>query len=150
MGRHPSGERKYEIEHIWDVHREILRRLVLGQSRKQIAEDLGITPQTVTNVANSQVAQRELERLRNERDEQVKDVKKIIERASVKAALVLEEVIEDPGARGSDRVRAAIDILDRAGHGAVKKVAQMHLTPEDIERIRERGIELAREVVVEK
>ena len=147
MGRHPTGQRKYEVQHLWELHREVIRRLVLGQKPKAIAEDLRITPQTVSNIQNSAVAQKEIARLRAERDEEVRDVQEHIAEIAPKAVEVLEEMLQE-NVPHNLRLKAAQDVLDRAGYGAVRRSIELHghLRPEDIDKIRARGDELRKQL----
>ena len=68
MGRLPTGQRKYQIQELWDSHREINRRLVSGQNQKDIARDMGITEAKVSYTKNSAVAQRDIGIMRGARD----------------------------------------------------------------------------------
>ena len=140
MGRHPTGNRKYEIQHMWEIHREVVRRLVLGQKPADIARDLKISKQTVSNIQNSTIARREIERLRRERDEETRSVHEHIKEIAPKAVEVLEELMT-PSAPMSVRLRAAQDVLDRAGYSPIRKSIDFRatLTPEDVERIKQRG-----------
>jgi len=148
MGRHPTGHRKWEIQHLWEVQHEVIRRLVIGQKPKDIARELDITPQTVSNIQNSRIARQEIERLRAERDQSAVNILDQVKSLAPKAVEVLKEVMDDPGARPSERIAAAKDVLDRSGYAPVKKVAELHahLTPDDIARLREKGNEVARSV----
>jgi predicted transcriptional regulator len=141
MGRLPTGERKYAIQQVWDVHREIARLLVIGMKHVDIAEQLGISEATVSYTANSPVVKREIDLMRGARDLDAVDVAKRIQEVAPKALEVLEELLDT--ANDAIKYRTAADILDRAGHAAVRNVRletlSVHLNKEDIEDIRNRA-----------
>ena len=57
-------ERKYTLKEVQDSHREIARLLVMGLNNKDIAEELGVTPEMVSYTINSPVVMREIENMR--------------------------------------------------------------------------------------
>jgi len=138
----PSGDRVYNIQQIWQNHHEVLRLKLLGLKNKRIAEICNLTPEMVSNIINSPVARTRLEEMQAARDLDAVDVGKKIQTLQVKAVDFLEEVLEDDSAMTSTRVKVAQDLLDRGGHGAVRRqeILSAHLTSEDIERIKERAI----------
>ena len=64
----PNGRKGHQIAKMWDNHHEIARLLVLGLNNAEIAERMGCTPQTVSNVRNSPVVQDKLAILHAVRD----------------------------------------------------------------------------------
>lgn len=140
-----------EIEKIHFRHREILRRLCAGQKNVDIAREMNIGVQAVANVSSSPLAQQELERLNRLADLSAIDVKKKIHELTPKALLLLEEVLGGEVVVGgvkspvkpSDRIKAAFDVLDRAGYGAVKQhvVSTNHLTQDEVDELKSRGRE---------
>ncbi len=142
MGRHPSNEPlQYQIQQLHDLHHEILRRLVVGQKTQDIARDLNITPVTVTYVKNSEIGKRQLSVMRSAADVSAVDVAGHIKQLAAKAVGILESALElGPTALG---MRAAFDVLDRAGFGAPRIVrtenVHAHLTREDIEELKHRA-----------
>lgn len=149
MGRLPTGNRKYQISHIWDIHREVMRRLVLGQKPIEIARALGISPAMVSYTQNSSIVISEMNKLRKDRDTDTVSVAKRIAEMSPKAIETLEDIMgdveESPRAL---RAKVAMDVLDRAGHGAPKKVVGAvlhgHLTSNEVEKIKQIAKENAR------
>ena len=59
--RRKTDRRVYEVQQMTDLHHEITRRLLCGQKVKSVAESLGCTPQTVSNVKNSKVVKEKLD-----------------------------------------------------------------------------------------
>lgn len=148
MGRLPSNNRKYEIQSLQERHREILRRLALGQAPKEIATSLSITPQVVHYVKNSHIGKRELGLIQGARTADAIEVTNQIQELAPEALDTLESLMGDEKeSPGSLRAKIAIDILDRAGHGAVKKQLNVshHLSQEDIDDIKMRSKEVGRD-----
>jgi len=140
----PSGNRVYNIQQVWQHHHEIMRLKLLGLKNKRIAEIVGMTPVMVSNIINSPVARIRLDEMQSARDLDTVDVAKKIQTLQVKAVDYLEDVLEDDTAMTSTRVKVAQDLLDRGGHGAVRRqeILSAHLTSEDIDRIKQRAMEV--------
>jgi len=135
-----AENRKYDIKQLWELHHEILRRIALGQSNTEIAEDLGITPQTVSNTRNSPMGRAKLSEFEQEMDAETIDLNNRIMRFCPKAMDLLEDVVEgrDHEATIALRVKTAENCVARAGYGPVHKAAIAHggLSLQDIERIK--------------
>jgi len=144
MGRPSTGERKYAIQTMWDAHREILRLAVTGMKQVDIAEVLNVTPVMVSYTLNSPIAKREIENLRAARDLDAVDVAKRIQEIAPIALQTLEELL----CQGTEVVkfRTATDLLDRAGHAAIRTLRteslSVHLTKQDIDEIKNRAKEI--------
>lgn len=144
MGRPALGGRKYAIQTMWDTHREILRLAVTGMRQVDIADTLGITPVMVSYTLNSPIAKREIENLRAVRDLDAIDVAKRIQDIAPIALQTLEDLL----CQGTDviKFRTATDLLDRAGHAAVRTLRteslSVHLTKQDIDEIKNRAKEI--------
>lgn len=143
MGRLPTNNRIYEIVKIQDNHREILRRLTLGQLAVDIARDLGCTTSVVSYVRNSQLGKAELTSLQNGRDQSVTDLTQQIKDTAPEAFETLLELRRDMDTPRAIRARVAFDHLDRAGHGAIKKTMEFRvgMTPEQLADIKQRAKE---------
>lgn len=141
--------RQYNIKELWDKHREIARQLVLGGTNVTIANAVGCTPQTVSNVRNSPLGQAELQRLHSGRDEETVNIAHRIEEFVPQALSVLEDIITGkmPGAGVALRAKVSSAHLARAGYGEVQKIHSMHahVTSDDIVRIKERALGAVRE-----
>ncbi len=142
-------KREYDIKQLWDSHQEILRLLVLGKNNQQVAEELGITPQTVSNVRNSPLAREHLQTLQNGRDAETTQIHKRVQEFAPVALQLLEEIIrgEHEDASIGLRAREANNALGRAGMGPIQKIASLSttLSRDDIEAIKERARSAARE-----
>jgi len=142
----------YNVKNLWEVHHEILRRLALGQTSTQISNALGVNKLTVSNTRNSVLGREKLEAFRQAMDAEALDIGTRIQQFAPKALKVLEDIIEGNYEEASLALRAkyASQHLGRAGFGEVKKVASISrtLTRNDIERIKERAVNGAREIGV--
>lgn len=135
--RVPEGERKYEIAELHDRHKNIARLASLGIPHKDIAEEVGCTPQTVSNTVNSSIVKRHIEKLHGLRDQRVIDSGKYLAELSPLAVEELRKGFnEDSGLAPNQRISLAQDILDRTNHGRTTKIQQevlhAHMTLEDI------------------
>jgi predicted transcriptional regulator len=141
MGRPATGERKYEIQNIWDTHREIMRLLVTGMHHIDIARQMGVTQATVSNVANSAICKRQMNLMRDAADLDAVDVAKRIQEIAPIALQTLEELLCE--GNETTRFKTATDLLDRAGHAAVRTLRteslSVHLTKDDIADIKNRA-----------
>lgn len=108
---------KWEPQKLTPRHREIMRRLLEGAHRNTIAEEMGITPQSITILSTSQLFREELAKMEKEADFQV------IRRAedlSNEALDVLKNMMRFARSEAM-KLRAADSILDRAGYAKVEK-----------------------------
>lgn len=148
MPRHPTGRRKYQLQGLHPIHNEICRRLVLGERPKNIAVDLQCTPVMVSYTKNSVLGQVKMAELEAKRDEATVDVIGTIRDYADKALGVVKEILDNPNDNAplNLRFKAAVDVLDRAGFSAVKRVqghfAYTYLSTEQIEEIKQRGREM--------
>jgi hypothetical protein len=120
MGRLPGENRVYTLQEIQDSHREIARLLVMGVKGVDIAETLGVTPAMVSYTKNSPVVKREMDNMHAVANLDAVDVAKRIQEVAPRALQVMEDLLEE--ANDAIKVKIAADLLDRAGHGAVKNI----------------------------
>ena len=115
----PSVE-KYGVAYIRPYHREIARRLVLGQKESEIRELVGLSQSRFSIIINSPLFKYEVARLEAERDESTADVAKTLKEVSPLALEVIERTMYSAD---SQRLRydAACTIMDRAGHGSINR-----------------------------
>lgn len=145
--RRSTTDRRYTYQDLTERHQEILRRLVIGQEPHAIAAEMGLSRETVSKIRNSPMSQSEIARLQNLRDAQVVgEVSEHIRESLYDAVEVLKSVMNDSGQPAAARVRAAADLLDRGGYGAVRQLRttitrEDHLTEKDLDEIKSRAIE---------
>lgn len=143
MGKTPTGERKYQIETIWPQHKEVMRRLLLGEKHVAIARALNVTPAMVSYTANSYLVQKELAILNAKRNGITVDIANDIRDLNPIAVQRLGEILMNGGEKDSDTIKVAFGILDRDGHTPIKRSINFNgtLTPEDIEDLKKRARE---------
>jgi hypothetical protein len=143
MGRHqlPETHRQYQIEQMWDVHHEIVRLALIGMKHVDIASHLGVSPVTVSYTLRSPIVKDQLDNMRAARDIDAIDISQEIKALAPVAVKVLEELLEHE--LPNIKLKAAQDVLDRAGFAAVKTIqtanVHAHLTRDDIEDIKKRA-----------
>lgn len=148
MGRNPTGQsqRKYQIEQLWDIHKEICRRIALGQKNVDIAKELGVTEVMVSYTRNSTLGIQQRELLHAREDERVVSLGVRIKEMAPKALDVLEQILDNAGEIPIGpklQAKVAESILDRAGYGAIQRSRNenviTHLTREDIDELKQRA-----------
>lgn len=146
MPRVPTGRRKYNITHMWQHHHEILRLVLLGHKPADIAQLLGVTPQTVSNTVNSPLGRAKLALMRAERDQNSVNVAAVIKDLQGNALDVVAEFVDPEKGKNKDdrlRLKAAFDLLDRGGHAAPKVIQAQHMhaviQPQDMVEIKRRS-----------
>jgi len=146
MGRHilEDTHKQYQIEQMWSVHHEITRLALIGMKQVDIANHLNISPVTVSYTLRSPIVQEQLKNMRAVRDLEAVDISKEIQELAPKAVKVLETLLDDSVA--NIQLKAAQDILDRAGFAAVKTIRtenlHAHLTADEILDIKKRAREV--------
>ncbi len=147
LRRIPLGQprKTFEVKEMWDKHLEISRLLLLGMSGRDIAEQLGVTEVMVSYTKNSRVVKDRLAIMRSARDADTIDLAKRINDFGPTCLNLLEDIIKGKG-EGVDanlgmRAKYADKHLGRMGHGEIKKLQQasVHLTPDEIEEIKDRA-----------
>ncbi len=141
-----STERKtFEVSEMWELHHEIVRRLVLGQKNSEIAKALNVTPVMVSYTRNSKVVQKQLDLMRAARDAETFDVAIRIRENAPAALELLEGIIEDGGDTHGIALaaRTAESMLDRGGYAAPKKLEGViaHFTKDEIEELKRQAME---------
>lgn len=130
----------YNLQKMNQMHHEIVRRIVIGQKDHMIAKDLGCTTATVKYTRESPVVKQKLRILNGARDESFTEVQQRILDMAPLALHEMEKIMNDQAETGSVRSKVAMDILDRAGYGAVqKKVDLTRLSEDRINSIKERA-----------
>jgi hypothetical protein len=136
-------QRKYEVQHLYDKHHQVLRLTALGTMKpKDIARIVNLSPQMVSNIVNSTIGQDILKVIRGSLDKQLIDISQAIKELAPRAVETISELLESEDARV--RLKAATDILDRSGYAAPKNLNISHthrVSQEDIEEIKRRCME---------
>lgn len=143
---------EYEIERLWKQHQEIARRTALGDKGVDIANDLGLTPQTVYNFRNSELGTKRITDLQKQIDQEAVNIGRRLQEISPRAMDILEcVVVNSPEAQAllngapdlKTRIAVAQDILSRAGYPTQRlvkgEIAHGFFTKDDIEDIKRRA-----------
>ena len=155
--RRSNGPKKgWQVAEMWDRHHEIARQILLNPlaTNKEIGEIVGCTDQLVSMVKNSPVVKDKIEIMRAVSDAGAINLNSEIMALAPIALKRVKEAIESGQVLGrecsaKDILREANGVLDREMGKAVQRVDARHLhatlTPDDIERIKERATKLASE-----
>jgi|LGOV01.1.fsa_nt_gb DNA-binding CsgD family transcriptional regulator len=145
----PDQRKTYNIKQLWQRNHEILRMTLIGMSEKDIAAQLGITPATVSNTINSELGTKKLSSMREKRDEDIIDVAKEVTKLLPKALDIYDDILNGRETTKLQKETADTLVMDIGGYRAPTKIhsenAHLYLTPEDVEKLKERGIKAARE-----
>jgi len=141
--------RTWKVNEIWEMHHEVIRLLLIGMKNVDIAKKIGITEVQVSNIKNSPVVQDRLSLMKAARDVKAVDISRDILEVAPKALELLkkvingETIIDDKRPSVNAMIRTSESLLDRAGFGAVKKVAtqneHVYYTAEEIEALKARA-----------
>jgi predicted transcriptional regulator len=151
LRRNPE-KKTYDIKSLWQRNHEIINLAARGYKHCDIADILGIHPQTVSNTLNSELGERKLSDIRLGRDEEAKKVSEKIRVITNKALDTYHEIFDDQDGQVSlkDKGEFAHRFLsDMSGLKAPTRIqsssAHMVLTAEELEEFKRRGLEAARE-----
>jgi predicted transcriptional regulator len=146
----PEERKTYEIKGLWQRHHEIINLAAQGWKQVDIAEILGIDPQTVSNTLNSQLGEAKLSIIRQERDEEAKKNVEKIRILKDKAIKVYHEVFDniDNQATLKDRMHCAdVVMLELSGCRVPTRIhsSSVVLTADELLDFKQRGLAIARE-----
>ena len=142
-----KGNQTYKVSRFWERHKEIVRRILLGQGNKEVALALHITTQTVSNVRNAPIVQQKLAILCAARDAESVDVSKILLEEAPKSLQILVDIRDGKMDSTTNQImKAATEILNRTPQTAPVSRQQtqsinMNVTPSDLEDIKKRSQE---------
>lgn len=136
------NDKTYDIKKMNHRHKEIVRRLLLGEKDVHIARDLGVTVQMVRYTKTSPIVQEQLGIMHGALDGKTVDIAKEIQDKAPIALKVLEEIMTDRDAKEGVRARIAENWLDRAGFAPVKQIQSVDVTftSDDIQAIKKRAL----------
>lgn len=121
MGELSETVRKFGLSHIKPRHQEIARRIVLGQTQKEVCDALNISQPRMSVICASPLFKIEVKRLAELRDSGVIDIAQDLKEMSPGALETLERTMYRSGSERI-QVHCAESILDRAGHSKINKV----------------------------
>lgn len=114
---------------------------MLGGTDKDIAKKHGVTPAMVAYTRESALVKQYLGFMEGAIQADTLELAREIRELAPYALRVMETIMLNPASDDKLRAGLAQDILDRSGHGAVKKMAVAHgqLTSSDIAEFKERA-----------
>jgi hypothetical protein len=132
-------------------HREMARRLVLGERQCDVARSCGISQQRLSDIARSPVFMEYLESLSQDRDQETLDIMESVKSGAQSGLDLLLRILT----HGTDEYRdtdirtkaqVARDLLDREGSAprmsrtqSQQQSTTLHLTRKDIEELKDRA-----------
>ena len=145
----PDKKRTYEVSEMWDVHHEIVRRLLIGQKVVNIAKDLKVSEAMVSYTKNSPVVREKLEIMKGARDAETIDLAKRIRENAPQSLRLLEDIIsgevDGTSVPLNMRRQEANMMMNRAGFAPVQTIKGAilhgHYTSEEIDDIKKRAVE---------
>ena len=142
-----EGNKSYDIQRLWGRSKEILRLVASGlYNNKEVADIVGCTPQTISNIINSELGKQTLEIIEGAADADTVDLMVKIRALAPIALAVQEEMMLDETTSNGLKNKVADKMLDRAGYTPISKNLNLNmnagLTGEDIEAIKKRAREL--------
>jgi len=155
MGRHPTGKVPSQpLGIIMSKHREIMRRLIAGETQHRISVEMGITESRLSIICNSPLFKRELAALEAEVKGRyitnTADIQDKINRLQPRAVEVLDHILNKSEVDGKMvslplKRDVALDILELAGSGK-KKNGTVADAMGDVVKIIADGFKLAKEL----
>ena len=153
LRRAEEGERKtYDIKQMWQRTHEIVNLAAQGLKQTDIAEILGIHPQTVSNTLNGELAQKKLSEIRGVKDDEAKKNSEKIRVLTAKALQVYHEIFDNESGEASLKDRKDVAdtiVLELSGLRAPTKIQTSSvstiLTADEIREFKERGFKAAKE-----
>ena len=142
----PEMKKSFNLSELQAQHHEIARRLVIGQSPKEISVALGCSYQSIINIKNMPMVQEQINLLSGARDAEVVDVAKQIRDLAPKCVKVLEDILDNEDAHDSLKLKASLSVLDRSGHSVPKNittnVTHRIVSEHELALIKQRAVEI--------
>lgn len=146
--RKDPEERSFNIKQLWQRSHEIINLAVRGMKNVEIAEFMGVTPVTVSNILNSELGMRKMSELRQARDEEVKkDVARIRHLTDKALSFYNKALTNEHGEIDLKTQKEVADtvVLQLSGLRAPDKSVSIHLTSDELNEFKKRGMEAAME-----
>lgn len=143
-----KGGYGYELKKLRSRHHQIIRLKASGKFKnKEIAEIVNVTPQTVSNTLNSELAQRKMAQLQDDIDDQFMDLMAELRKLAEVGVEEIRDALLNETVSKEERLDLAQDLLDRTGYGKTSNlnINKRQVTDKDIEEIREEAKKEAEE-----
>jgi len=145
-------KKTYNIKQLWQRSHEIINLAAQGYKYTDIAEILGITPACVSLTLNSELGQKKLSDIRQDRDADARKTSEKIRILTAKAIQTYHEIFDNEDGQATLRDRKDVAdtvLLELSGLRAPTKIQSSSvttiLTAEEIENFKNRGIKAAKE-----
>ena len=122
--------KKCQLQHLTDKHRALMRKLLVGKTMEQAAEEVGFSPKWASICARSPLFKKEFNRMKETLEKELieaqvkKEVGDLTRRelndSTLKAAQKLREALDADDMQAV--IRAAANILDRTGYGKEENI----------------------------
>lgn len=150
-----EGNKNYEIQRLWGSHKSMIRMHASGlYTRKEIAEALGVTPQTISHVINSELGKQMLSMLEGAADSESVDLMVSIRSFAPVAVAIQQEIALDESTTSELKNKICDKMVDRVVGTPMSKNLNMNvsagLKKEDLDLIKQRAIEIKNLTKVEE
>lgn len=149
MARPRTGKiPRNQIKLLTDRHREMARRLVVGERQCDVAHAFGISQARMSDIARSPVFMDYMNQLHYRRDLAAMDIARSVKQGASRGLELLLRILtegteENNKADLRTKTQVAQDLLDREGSAprlsrtqASQQTTNLHLTSEDIEELK--------------
>lgn len=147
--------KNYNIARLWGRHKEMLRLQASGLfTIKQIAEELGVSKQTVSHIINSELGKQQLAMLEGAADSDAVDLMVSIRTFAPVALAIQQELALDESTTNELKNKICDKYVDRVIGTPISKNVNVNvnagLTKEDLGQIKRRALEIKEMTKVEE
>ena len=133
----PTDERGFSLTKLYTKHRQLMREIAQGRTVAKAAKIIGMAPATAHQVTQCELFKLEMDKMQAQIDAKCVDAiarrinhsgdleydaRTVLDRAAVKSAEKLEELVEDPEVKPEVQMRSAVHILDRTKYKAPEQI----------------------------
>ena len=145
-------KKTYNIKALWQRSHEIINLAAQGYKNTDIAEILGVTPACVSLTLNSELGQKKLSDIRQDRDADARKTSEKIRVLTAKAILTYHEIFDNEDGQATLRDRKDVAdtvLLELSGLRVPTKIHSSSvstvLSAAEIEEFKNRGLKAAKE-----
>lgn len=129
------------LNHMWERHKEIARRLLCGERQADIAKALNMSLSRISIICNSPIFKHHLDRLSHGRNEEAIDIQRNLQHNAELASQILNQILSNKVEAPTHlKARVAMDALDRGGFPKVSisknENVNVTLTADKLEEIK--------------
>jgi predicted transcriptional regulator len=145
-------KKTYNIKALWQRSHEIINLAAQGYKNTDIAEIIGVTPACVSLTLNSELGQKKLSDIRQDRDADARKTSEKIRVLTAKAILTYHEIFDNEDGQATLRDRKDVAdtvLLELSGLRVPTKIHSSSvstvLSAAEIEEFKNRGLKAAKE-----